>query len=52
MPVILIGVIGGALAHGLIGLFIGPIVLSIAWQLLVAWMRERPDGEDVAAAGK
>ena len=39
MPVILIGVIGGALAHGLIGLFIGPIVLSIAWQLLVAWMR-------------
>ena len=52
MPVILIGVIGGALAHGLIGLFIGPIVLSIAWQLLVAWMREGTDGEDAAAAGK
>jgi predicted PurR-regulated permease PerM len=52
MPVILIGVIGGALAHGLIGLFIGPIVLSIAWQLLVAWMREGTDGEAAAAAGK
>jgi predicted PurR-regulated permease PerM len=52
MPVILIGVIGGALAHGLIGLFIGPIVLSIAWQLLVAWMREGTDGMDTAAAGK
>jgi predicted PurR-regulated permease PerM len=52
MPVILIGVVGGALAHGLIGLFIGPIVLSIAWQLLVAWMREGTDAEDAAAAGK
>jgi predicted PurR-regulated permease PerM len=48
MPVILIGVIGGALAHGLIGLFIGPIVLSIVWQLLVAWMREGTDGMDTA----
>jgi len=48
MPVILIGVIGGALAHGLIGLFVGPIVLSIAWQLLVAWIREGTDGMDTA----
>jgi predicted PurR-regulated permease PerM len=38
MPVILIGLIGGTLAHGMIGLFVGPIVLSIAWQLLVVWM--------------
>jgi predicted PurR-regulated permease PerM len=52
MPVILIGVIGGALAHGLIGLFIGPIVLSIAWQLLIAWMREGTDGMQTASAGK
>jgi len=42
MLVILIGVLGGTLAHGLIGLFIGPIVLSIAWQLLVAWRHEAP----------
>ncbi len=52
MPVILIGVIGGTLAHGLIGLFVGPIVLSIAWQLLVAWMREGTDGMPSASAGK
>ncbi len=38
MPVILVGVIGGTLAHGMIGLFIGPIVLSIVWQLLVVWI--------------
>lgn len=41
MPVILVGVIGGTLAHGMIGLFVGPIVLSIAWQLLVVWTGER-----------
>ncbi len=39
MPVILIGVLGGTLVHGMIGLFVGPIVLSIAWQLLVVWIR-------------
>jgi predicted PurR-regulated permease PerM len=42
MPVILIGVLGGTLVHGLIGLFVGPIVLSIAWQLLVVWARDVP----------
>jgi predicted PurR-regulated permease PerM len=42
MPVILIGVLGGTLAHGLIGLFVGPIVLSIAWQLLVVWRNDAP----------
>ncbi len=39
MLVILIGVIGGTLAHGIIGLFLGPIILAIAWELLVAWIR-------------
>jgi predicted PurR-regulated permease PerM len=38
--VIFIGVIGGTLAHGIVGLFIGPIVLSVAWELIAAWMRE------------
>lgn len=37
--VILIGVIGGTLAHGILGLFIGPIILSVAWELAVAWIR-------------
>ena len=43
MLVILIGVIGGTIAHGMIGLFVGPIVLSIAWQLLLVWMRDAPE---------
>lgn len=41
MLVILIGVIGGTLAYGIIGLFLGPIVLAVIWELLVAWIRER-----------
>ena len=40
MPVILIGVIGGTIAFGISGLFLGPIVLSVAWVLVVAWVRE------------
>jgi predicted PurR-regulated permease PerM len=39
--VILIGVIGGTLVHGIIGLFIGPIILSVAWELTVAWIRTK-----------
>ena len=37
--VILIGVIGGTLAHGIIGLFIGPIILAVAWELAAVWIR-------------
>ena len=40
MLVIIIGVIGGTLSNGIIGLFVGPIVLAVAWDLLVAFVRE------------
>jgi predicted PurR-regulated permease PerM len=38
MPVILIGAIGGMILHGLIGLFVGPVVLALTWQLRKAWL--------------
>jgi predicted PurR-regulated permease PerM len=41
MLVILIGVIGGTLAYGITGLFLGPIVLAVIWELLAAWIKER-----------
>jgi len=41
MLVILIGVIGGTLSHGITGLFLGPIFLAVVWELLVAWTKER-----------
>jgi predicted PurR-regulated permease PerM len=38
--VILIGVIGGTISYGVTGLFLGPIILAVIWELLVAWIRE------------
>ena len=35
--IIFIGMIGGLFAHGLIGVFVGPVVLAITWELLKAW---------------
>ena len=46
--IILIGVIGGTITHGLIGLFLGPVVLAVLYDLVVAWVslhRERPADE-------
>jgi predicted PurR-regulated permease PerM len=40
MLVIFIGVVGGMLAHGIVGLFVGPIILAVAWELMVAWIRD------------
>jgi predicted PurR-regulated permease PerM len=50
MPVILIGVIGGTIAYGISGLFLGPIVLSVAWALLAAWVRDDDSGATNANA--
>ena len=41
MPIILIGVIGGMITDGLLGLFIGPVVLAVGYVLLIDWMRQR-----------
>ena len=40
LVVILIGVIGGTLASGITGLFLGPIVLSVIWEMAVAWVKD------------
>jgi predicted PurR-regulated permease PerM len=40
MLVIFIGVLGGMIAHGIVGLFVGPIILAVAWQLMMAWIGE------------
>ena len=41
MLIILIGVIGGTVSYGITGLFLGPIILAVIWELIVAWIRER-----------
>lgn len=44
LPMILIlsGVIGGLFAFGMIGLFIGPVVLAVSYRLVSVWMHEAP----------
>ena len=41
MPVILIGAIGGMLSNGIIGLFVGPVVLALGYELFMSWVHER-----------
>jgi predicted PurR-regulated permease PerM len=35
--VILIGVIGGTISYGVTGLFLGPIILAVTWELFSSW---------------
>jgi predicted PurR-regulated permease PerM len=46
LPFLLIipGVIGGMLSFGVMGLFIGPVVLAVTYTLLVEWVRNDPAG--------
>lgn len=45
------GVVGGALAFGLVGVFLGPILLAVAFRLIVEWTSGRDDSaEDETAA--
>jgi len=48
MPLILIGVLGGLLVDGMIGLFTGPVILSVGYVLFAEWLREM--GEDRESA--
>lgn len=43
LPLLLIfaGVIGGLFAFGLVGIFVGPVVLAVAYTLLESWMDDR-----------
>jgi predicted PurR-regulated permease PerM len=47
LPLVMIfaGVIGGLIAFGIIGLFIGPVVLAVAHTLLKAWISGGADKE-------
>jgi predicted PurR-regulated permease PerM len=42
MPVILIGVIGGMIVDGLLGLFVGPVLLAVGYVLLKSWLLYGP----------
>jgi predicted PurR-regulated permease PerM len=43
LPLLLIfsGVIGGMLGFGLIGIFVGPVVLAVTYTLMLAWIEDQ-----------
>jgi predicted PurR-regulated permease PerM len=45
LPLLLVvaGVIGGLVAFGLVGIFVGPVVLGVSYMLLEAWLWEETD---------
>ena len=48
MLVILAGAIGGMIRAGMIGFFVGPVLLAIFYQLFTDWVREDTPGADPA----
>ncbi|MGS0676741.1 AI-2E family transporter [Shewanella sp. 125m-1] len=51
MPVILIGAIGGMITAGIIGLFLGAVILAIWYELFITWLKteegQAPDAQPV-----
>jgi predicted PurR-regulated permease PerM len=50
LPLLLVlaGVIGGLIAFGIIGLFIGPVVLAVSYTMLEAWVAVGDEGSEGA----
>ena len=46
MPVILLGVIGGVMAYGLVGLFIGAVILAVGYVLFYEWLGKPAAGTE------
>ncbi|CAD6512258.1 AI-2E family transporter [Paraburkholderia sabiae] len=49
MPVVLIGALGGMVTGGVIGLFIGPVMLAVGYQLFWRWVKDQPQTGNIKA---
>ena len=47
MPIVLFGALGGMVSAGIIGLFIGAILLSVGYQLFVEWVAEQSESQEI-----
>jgi predicted PurR-regulated permease PerM len=54
LPLLLLlaGVIGGLIAFGLVGIFLGPVVLAVGYTLLLSWMAEADIPDERISAGR
>jgi predicted PurR-regulated permease PerM len=51
MLVILLGAIGGMITSGIIGLFIGAVILALGYQLFRFWLGDDEDDPEPAEEG-
>jgi len=49
MPVILLGALGGMVSGGIVGLFIGAVVLAVGYQLFMDWVAKGAVSKAIAA---
>ncbi len=54
MPFILImfGVLGGAVAFGFIGVFIGPTLLAVGFRIVSEWIQDRQDASELSGPAR
>ena len=51
LMLVILGVFGGFLSFGFLGLFIGPTLLAVAFELLAAWRRRKPAENSSSSQG-
>jgi predicted PurR-regulated permease PerM len=45
MPVVLLGALGGMVSAGIIGLFLGAVLLAVGYQIFMEWVDEGETNE-------
>jgi predicted PurR-regulated permease PerM len=51
MPVILLGALGGMASAGLVGLFVGAVLLALGYQIFMSWVHHDPAAPESQPAG-
>jgi predicted PurR-regulated permease PerM len=49
MPVILLGALGGMAAGGIVGLFVGAVLLALGYQIFMGWVAANPEAKPPTA---
>jgi predicted PurR-regulated permease PerM len=52
MPVILLGALGGMAAGGILGLFVGAVLLALGYQIFMGWVAANPDVKPPAGGSR
>jgi predicted PurR-regulated permease PerM len=52
MPVILLGALGGMASGGILGMFVGAVLLALGYQIFMGWVAANPDLYPPGAAGE